>query len=270
VKGVKNVSNINTNKWLKFKCLQQDAYLVNHHPETAILSEQTLYSFLNRYHKVVIKPIYGAGGAGIQIIQSLSPGRYLLQYHSRKKTFSTIGKLFLHLRHTIRLDRYIIQQCITLARVDDRLFDLRIMVQRGQNGSWEVTGGLAKVAYRGYSVTNPEEYVCPIKSVLMNSSLPVHSVSTLQEEVNHVCLRAAEQLSLTYPDLTIIGFDIGIDVNGHIWIIEPNFQPAIYWFKQLPERQTYRNIVAYKRIPKRKAYRTGAPEDWIDEYYYYS
>jgi uncharacterized circularly permuted ATP-grasp superfamily protein len=262
------VGSINIGKWQKYRTLLQDFALVSYLPETAVLSEQSLNDFLDRHQKVVLKPDKGAGGAGIFVVRTVSANRYELQYHRRKRVFASKRRLFLHLCGTITVRRYIVQQFVSLARAYGRLFDLRIMVQRGGSQSWEVTGGLAKLANRGYAVTNPEYDVYPIKRVLQSSTLPSHSRLELRDQINRICLLAADRLGAAYPSLRIIGFDIGVDVNGHIWILEPNFRPAIYWFKQLPERRTYRNIIACKRKYRRTDAATA--NEWIDEYYYYS
>jgi hypothetical protein len=286
MKGVKKVSRINIGKWQKYRTLWQDSALVSYLPETAVLSEQSLNDFLDRHQKVVLKPDKGAGGAGILVARTVSAVRYELQYHRQKRVFASKRKLFQHLCRTITVRRYIVQQFVSVARADGRLFDLRIMVQRGSTNAWEVTGGLAKLAYRGYAVTNPEHHVYPIKRVLQISTLPSDPLSELQDQINRICLMAADRLGAAYPALSIIGFDIGVDVNGHIWILEPNFKPAIYWFKQLPERRSYRNIIAYKRKYRRKGTaaanektdaaavneKTDAAtaNEGIDEYYYYT
>ncbi|MGD8192198.1 YheC/YheD family protein [Brevibacillus ginsengisoli] len=235
------MSSIQTGKWQKYIFLRQDYSLVPYLPKTAVLSERSLANLLRKYQKVVLKPNDGARGRGIMVAQVKSSGGYELQSLWKKRTFTNCSRLFRYLKHTIRINRYILQQCVPLAKVNDRLFDLRVMVQRVKSKRWKITGGLAKIAYRGMAVTNPEEYVRPMNRVLRDSGF-----SYLLGKINAVCIRASDQLSKKYPWITIIGFDIGVDVNGQVWIIEPNFHPAIYWFKQLPERKTYNRIISYK------------------------
>lgn len=261
------MSRITTGKWQKYCCLQQDTSLVQYLPGTVILSEQSLSKFLHLYQKVVLKPDGGARGIGILVVRETESNRYELQSLWKKRVFASCRQLFRYLARTVPVHRYIIQQCIPLARMNGRLFDLRIMVQRGEHSHWEITGSLAKIAYRGMAVTNPEEYVKPMNETIRNSSLANRTVFDLLEEIHEVCIRATHQLCKEYPRLTIIGYDIGIDKNGHVWIIEPNFSPAIYWFKQLPERQTYKRIVAYKR--KYGVYRHHLATPQVDDEYYY-
>lgn len=269
------MKTLRTGKWQKHKQMMANIHLVEYLPETMLLSEQSFHSLLQKYRKVVLKPDVGALGAGIVVVTSISPDQYVVQMRHRKWHYENARQCYAGVKRITKGRDYVIQQYLYFAKVNNRLFDIRIMTQLNEHSRWIVTGMLTKVAYKGYAVTNPEEFVRPVESVLQKSSLGQSSVDHLMNELERISLEASRQLELSYPGLKIIGFDVGIDTEGHIWIIEPNFAPAIYWFKQLPELKTYKNIIYYKQIVRNKKASTmnSAPAvmaDTCDEFYYYS
>ncbi|MDI4649689.1 hypothetical protein KB449_32475 [Cohnella sp. F6_2S_P_1] len=59
---------------------------------------------------------------------------------------------------------YIVQRRLQLARIQRKPFDIRVMVQRkkGHSSNWNTTGSYAKVAARGYLVTNVTSRTLPV------------------------------------------------------------------------------------------------------------
>jgi D-alanine-D-alanine ligase-like ATP-grasp enzyme len=55
--------------------------------------------------------------------------------------------------------------------------------------------------------------------------------------------RTARQLNKTFPRITQLGLDIGLDRELHPWILEANPRPAIHGFKYLADKSIYRRIV---------------------------
>lgn len=121
------------------------------------------------------------------------------------------------------------------------------MVQRARNSSeWAVTGRLAKVAYEGYIITNVVQNILPVEIAIEKSCLREISVQDLLSNIDRLVLLAATRFQKVYPSCHMIGFDIGIDDKGEIWIIEANFQPLITIFKLLEDKSMYLTIKRYK------------------------
>ncbi|WP_156114863.1 MULTISPECIES: YheC/YheD family protein [unclassified Paenibacillus] len=55
------------------------------------------------------------------------------------------------------------------------------------------------------------------------------------------------RLGERYPKLRQVGFDIGIDRNCRIWIIEGNYQPDLRPFRLLKDSSMHRRILWYKK-----------------------
>ncbi len=257
-------------KWAKYCHMRSDPVLSPTLAETEPLDEQSFWNFLDRYKKVILKPVSGARGAGILVVTKVADHCYAVKIRKKRYWMKSRKRLYSFIKAIAKRRPYLVQRFVYFARLDNRLFDLRIMVQRDKNFAWTVTGRLAKLAYYGYSVTNPEKKVLSVASVLNRSAVNTCSPDGLIEQIDSLALRAADRLAEPYPKLSIIGFDIGVDVEGKIWLIEANFLPAIYWFKQLPEQSAYAAIIAHKKLsfprsPQQN--QISLPND--EEFYFY-
>jgi len=215
-------------KWMKFQVLKAAKKLEPFLPATIIFSEQGLWNFIRKYGTVVLKPNRGHSGKGVIHLFRLEEDRYAIQMENRKiildgkeATFGQIGEI-IHSR------KYMIQRRIVLAEIDTQPFDLRIMVQRNKSHSpWRVTGMMAKVAEKGYLITNVCTKVLPVKQAIELSYVRPASTHSLIQKIKKVSLWAAKQLGSTYPRQNRIGLDIGVDAEGNVWIIEANFHPCM-------------------------------------------
>lgn len=121
------------------------------------------------------------------------------------------------------------------------------MVQRRRNTSdWQVTGKLAKIAARGYIVTNVARTVCPVEEAIAASDLHT-SLNEILIEIDKVSLLIANHLMDYYKKSHIFELDIAIDTGGKIWIIEANLRPSISMFNLLKDKKQYKMIKRYRR-----------------------
>jgi uncharacterized circularly permuted ATP-grasp superfamily protein len=243
------VSGKSETKLTKYHVLRRDSGLARALPRTRLLSKETMVKFLEKYPKVIAKPIAGSGGAGVMLISSLKDNRY--QVHHGKKRRTIKGKIgtYRYVRGRIKT-RYIVQQGISLARVHNRPIDVRVMVQRHKGGPWRVTGMLAKVAGPGYIITNIKRSggkVLPLSTAIRLSNARHISASSIIRKLESTALRAAKRLATYYTGQRVFGFDMAVDSGGKVWIIEANLRPDITLFLKLKDRSMYRRIVAYRR-----------------------
>ncbi|MGG4456050.1 YheC/YheD family protein [Brevibacillus porteri] len=236
-------------KLTKHNLLKASPTLVSALPKTRLFSKQSLYTFLDRYEKVIAKPAGGSGGAGVMLITRKTKGRYRVQRGPSHHTLR--GKLttYQYLRKKITAP-YLIQRGISLARVNGSLFDVRVMVQKRPGSPWVVTGMLAKVAGRGYIITNVKRSkgrVLPIRTAIRRSLIRGASSSMIIARLRKIALLAAKRLALYYTRQQVFGFDMGIDASGRVWIIEANLRPDITLFLMLSDKSMYNQICKYRR-----------------------
>jgi glutathione synthase/RimK-type ligase-like ATP-grasp enzyme len=213
-------------------------------PDTRWYSKKTLKTMLDRYKMVYIKPNNGTGGRGIMRAEKLEEG-YKYQFKTSTRAYSTFANMIRSMEKQFENDRYVIQQGIHLLQYNGRIFDLRVMVQKNHKGKWETTGIVGRIGHPKKIVTN----VCrggsskSIEALLKNH---VPSVREYKKRLNHLGSRTARQLNKTFPRITQLGLDIGIDRDLHPWILEANPRPAIYGFKYLKDKSMYQKIVRYQ------------------------
>lgn len=215
-------------KWTKFKVMITDKKLEPFLPTTQKFSEQALWNLMGRYGAVVLKPNRGHSGIGVIHLFQLEADRYAIQMENQKIILdgrtATIGQL----ENMTHSRKYIIQRRIRLAEIDSRPFDMRIMVQRrNSQWPWRVTGMLAKVAEKGYLITNVSTTVLPVRQAIEHAYIRRTSTQPLIKKIKSVSLLAAKQLGKNYPCQNRIGLDIGVDAEGNVWIIEANFHPCM-------------------------------------------
>src|SRR5690606_12610226 len=98
---------------------------------------------------------------------------------------------------------YLIQQGIDLARYRRRPYDIRVSVQRGGGGNWQVTGMVGKVAGKGKYLTNVARGGTAVRceKLFSTSGLPVLYTKL---RIRKLSLSVAEHLSAKLPRLADI------------------------------------------------------------------
>ncbi len=239
------------NKWSKYLFLKRSKQLAPYLPKTQRLTRSTFWEFIKKYHQVILKPVHGSGGYGVIQVSSLGNHYYEVHREKTKITIKGIKQTYYYVKRKIGSSDYMVQRRIPLATVNNRPFDMRIIVQRRRNsGVWTITAKVAKVAGKGYIVTNntrSKGMLLHVESALRRSSLKGHSHLTLLSNIERIALLSAKRLSSLFPRHRIYGLDMGLDENGRVWIIETNHYPAMSHFRKLGDKDMCRRIWAYKK-----------------------
>lgn len=237
-------------KWQKYSTLINNKELKNHLPETIRFSTgKELWDFTGKYPSVILKPVVGSRGRKIFKVSALEAEKFEIHYLNRKKEF--IGKddaySYFNKKKSQRRT-YLVQRYIPLANIQGRPFDIRVIVQKQKNSNnWVVTGKVAKLAGQGFFVTNNQlssGTVLPVAEAIEASNIykAGGDGEKLVLELERIALLATKTLEPLYKGHRIYGFDMGIDSDGHIWIIEANLRPSLSHFFKLQDKTMYRTI----------------------------
>jgi hypothetical protein len=241
------MSNLSTSKWTKYKLLLKSKKLQASLPETHWLSVSAFWRMLTKYGQIIIKPTGSYGGNGVIRIKTVDSSTYEIQDGAKKRTYTEPTGVTAFIKKKIGKN-HIVQQRINLATMNGRPFDLRVMVQRHKKADWQVTGMLAKVAGKGFIVTNIRRSggkVVTVENALQHSGLRNLQTSELLAGLHAVSLRTAAQLGPHYRWVKTMGIDMAFDKQGHIWIIEVNFAPMLELFLKLPNKSAFRKIKSF-------------------------
>lgn len=222
------------NKWTLFEWLKKAKLTRRHIPTTRRLTKKlSLKKLLMQHSLLYLKPESGKAGKGIMRLrcQIRKPYPYYLsvQNYRKSQTFrhKTIQSLRKQLTEMIGDESYIVQQGITLARYQNRPFDLRVLVQKNKTGRWSISGVGARIAGnasitthvpRGGSIEEPYK--------ALNDKFGNTSAKLLLANSKKTALRIARQIEKGAGCiLGEMSMDLGVDTSGHIWFFEANAKP---------------------------------------------
>lgn len=247
-------------KWQKYSTLIKNKELEKHLPETIKLStEEELWNFIDKYPSVILKPLFGSRGRKIFKVSALELDKFEIHYLNSIREFMGRNNTYSYFKKNKAPRRaYVAQRYISLANIQGSPFDIRVIVQKQKNSyNWVVTGKVAKLAGQGFFVTNNQlssGTVLPVEEAINSSN--IHKADdngeNLVSELERIALLAAKTLEPLYEGHRIYGFDMGIDSDGHIWIIEVNLNPFLSHFYKLQDKTMYRTI---KKIRGRRKIR---------------
>ena len=225
------------NKMDIFEQLYQDDSISSFLPEThSFQSFSMIERMLADYGHIFIKPKNGSLGLGIyQIIFDKETNLYYCRYRDRhgenKLTkFKSLEGLAENLLSKRNLTSMLVQQGIHLMRVDQRTLDFRIHTNKDDQGNWKVTAIAAKVAGNG-SVTTHIHNGGEIKTIQEIFPDPKEQ-ELYRNKLTNVALKVSRSLEQQISGIIgEIGFDVGIDRNGEVWVFEANSKPGRSIFK---------------------------------------
>ncbi|WP_334072716.1 MULTISPECIES: YheC/YheD family protein [Paenibacillus] len=252
-------------KWEKTVILRQKDTIRPFIPDTRKYSLENLKEMIEAHSLVYVKPDRGTYGNGVMSIEpwtdELLPEQqeqvtqYKLRYGIQIELYPTLEELHNVLAQRIGRKVYLIQKGIHLLTYRRRKFDIRALVQKTPQKSWETTGFIGRVAAQQKIITNYHGggMVMTIDD-LLSPYLEPKEFAKIYKEMKTLGTRAARQLARKFPNLREIGLDIAIDEQHQIWILEVNTLPALFPFKFLPDKDIYKRIrryaVAYGRLKK--------------------
>ncbi|SMO83192.1 YheC/YheD family protein [Melghirimyces algeriensis] len=230
-------------KLTRYQLLKENPSVAHALPETACFTKESLSTFLEKYDQVILKRFTGSRGKGLMKITGVEKG-FEVQNNHRKKIFDDLDCFIQYMKSEKKSENYLIQQGIDLACLNNRPFDLRVIVQRRGNEPWKVTGKYAKVARKGFFKTNLAlgGEVLPAKKAIRRSELD-EKPSKLLEKVDQLGLMTAKALEKGFKRQRIWGMDIGISKNGDVYLIEVNRAPGFKGFRRLKNRRMYDRIM---------------------------
>lgn len=240
-------------KWTKHKFLSQNKKLARYIPETNLLTEKTFQEFLEKYGEAIVKPSIGSLGNKIFKITDIGNDHYEIHGANRIEKIAGKKNAFDLVRQNVSKRKNIIQKVIPLAKKNDYPFDLRVMVQKEKDASeWVITGMAAKVAAKGFFITNAAREVLTVEDAINNSSINLQFLKTknVVKELEKVSLLIAHTLQEHYPQEHEMGIDFGVDDEGRVWIIEVNMRPNISLFKVLREKSMLEEILRVRESHK--------------------
>lgn len=225
-------------KWDVYQRLASCPQLAPYLPETHRLTDDLLLSRLAEKKDLLIKPAAGTHGKGVLKISTGSAGYSLLGRDLRnqpvREQLPTSHSLIRFLRTFTAGKAFIMQPFLHLQTSDGNPFDVRILVQKDECGTWQETGRAVRL---GSSRNITSNLHGGGRAVPYLHFLQGHfSAETCQEINSHLNVLAEHVpplLEASHGRLVELGIDAGIDKEGKVWLLEVNSKPG---------RQVFRHI----------------------------
>jgi glutathione synthase/RimK-type ligase-like ATP-grasp enzyme len=215
----------NKNKQEKMSLSQEEVYDVilksdmsSLLPETTKLSgEKDLWSLLDKYSHVILKPTSRSQDAEIIKVLRNANDQYEIHHRNEILTFKNGKKMIAFIEDKMKLTPYWVQQYIQFATIEKQPFDLKVVVRRRKNEHiWEVTGRYVEVGSE----------VLPVNEAIDRSNLKRVNTDELLRDIDNAALRITQKLHEVSPHHRLWGLDLRIDSDGKLWIIETHSKPA--------------------------------------------
>ncbi|WP_028402491.1 YheC/YheD family protein [Ectobacillus panaciterrae] len=230
------------NKWDIYQCLQHDPQVSLYLPETHLFSGfERVELLLSKYGHVYLKPINGSLGNSIyQVLYSFEYNEYYCRYRdesgNKLRKYRSLEYLINHLLSHLDLSTFIVQQGISLMRVNGNPVDFRIHTNKDHTGEWQVSAIAAKIAGQGSMTThvNNGGDVKTIEEIFPDTAERNKITARLAEATLLLSRRIDEKIEGYIGE---IGFDIGLDKDGSVWLFEANSKPgrSIFDYPKLKE-----------------------------------
>ncbi|AIQ54627.1 YheC/YheD family endospore coat-associated protein [Paenibacillus sp. FSL R7-0331] len=217
-----------------------------------------LKTMMRRYPDLILKPCRGSVGKGVMRLSRRGERRWIWSYlpsGTRRWMHRAVNPEALPraLRARLSAMPYLVQERIPLAELNDRPFDLRVTVQRGWGGDWQITGMFAKLAAPGGFVSNiargGEAYS---SSSVLEQLFGGETAASIRMSVEALSVMIARQLERSLPGLADIGLDIGVTRDGRLYFIECNGRDQRYGFQKAGLgnlwKDSYRKPMGYARF----------------------
>ncbi|UII56854.1 YheC/YheD family protein [Cytobacillus spongiae] len=225
------------NKLDVFERIQQESTVSHYLPEThPFTSFSMIERMLGEYGHVYLKPMNGSLGLGIhQILFDKHEEVYYCRYrndqgNNKLRKFQTLESLMNQLFGQKSLKHMLVQQGIHLLRLNKRTIDFRIHTNKDENGKWKVTALAAKMAGAG-SVTTHLNNGGEIKTI-EEIFLAEQDQKSIKEKLTKSALELSHALEENMEGIIgEIGFDMGMDRQGNVWLFEANSKPGRSIFK---------------------------------------
>jgi len=206
-------------KW-KIHSILRKTGVVSALPDTMLYSFDGIEEMLAKHGKIIVKPCRGEFGNSVYRIEAAESGYSLLNnLEISIITESTVEKLLSSIDYLFKEKPFILQQFIPFARYKERVFDIRMYVQKNARGTWVNTGGFCRVAVQGTYITNFSSDLTSINEMVVTHQ----AINVIQfREMERLSLLTARSIEESIGHLGEICVDFCVDTKGSIWIIEVN------------------------------------------------
>ncbi|MDK8179881.1 YheC/YheD family protein [Paenibacillus sp. UMB4589-SE434] len=229
------------NKRRLFEGLKKGTLSRIHLPATEPLTPSSFRQMVTEFDLLYLKPETGNSGKGIMTAayDPTNPQPYLIKIQNSRQSSAVRHSTKQEAWHTIRAHAknkaYIIQQGIQLATIKGRAFDLRLLVQKNNDGIWKVTGVGARIAGTKSITTHiPRGGMLGNPAAMLRTLFGSKKASDVMKNAKLAALETAAFIEVNEKyKLGEMSLDVGVDTKGNLWLFEANARPMKFDEKKI-------------------------------------
>jgi hypothetical protein len=238
-------------KWDMHKMLEKHHSFKRYLPETQeLIAVELFHSFIEKYKNIILKPAGLSRGRGICFIHRIGNSFGVYDYRSSEfPSFYIIeqNEIDEYIKENFAGKSYIIQPQLNLATINGAPFDIRIVMGKNEDGSWNCRGIECRKAGPKNKITNISRggQALSINNAIILAFGPSADTNKIRKELISVAEDFCKLMDRSGEHFAEFGLDLAIDSQQHYWFIEANVRPVFRGFKQM----NYDNYLHIRHMP---------------------
>jgi hypothetical protein len=244
-RGITSFGRILNGKMEVYRAVGRQPEWAAHVPETwRIRGTARLSYMLKKYRYVFIKPEHGTQGKGVLRVTVTREGFSCRGRDSGNRpyrtTVSSPAGIIALASGASKRRKLLVQQGLYLNNFRGSTFDIRCIVQKDENGEWQLTGSAARIGRSGSVTSNLHGGGRALRTEAVITEIFRERAEEILENIRRVAIGIAGAMDKGLGDFGEIGLDLGVDRDGKVWLIEANSKPGRTVFLRIRARDLRR------------------------------
>ncbi|WP_085506195.1 YheC/YheD family protein [Thalassobacillus devorans] len=207
-----------------------------------------LKDIIKEHSSIVMKPEYGRGGEGIYFLRK-DGDKYHIGHNTEEEVLSE-SNFERFYEESIKGKGYVVQKYISSRTLQGDPFDCRVHVEKNGEGKWEIARNYIRIGIAQKVISNVRQgggVADPVPFLKANFPDQWEEIDAKLTELAMTLPYKLEEIR--QQELLTLGFDVGIDKKGDLYLFEANSAPAA---RKLKAESAYLRAGYYKHVLETK------------------